>query len=91
MRRKVAKSNAQYTDRHHIRTSASPTNMRLTKRGKTRLAKWYVPYSDEEKIKLKGEVRTSQFSPLSHLASPSAPSPFSKTPSDSPLLSRSTA
>jgi len=25
-------------------------------RGKTRLAKWYVPYSDEEKIKLKGEV-----------------------------------
>lgn len=31
----------------------------LTKvrRGKTRLAKWYVPYSDDEKIKLKGEVR----------------------------------
>ncbi|KAI2471052.1 clathrin adaptor complex small chain-domain-containing protein [Annulohypoxylon bovei var. microspora] len=25
-------------------------------KGKTRLAKWYVPYSDEEKIKLKGEV-----------------------------------
>lgn len=25
-------------------------------RGKTRLAKWYVPYSDDEKIKLKGEV-----------------------------------
>jgi AP-2 complex subunit sigma-1 len=26
-------------------------------RGKTRLAKWYAPYSDEEKVKLKGEVR----------------------------------
>ena len=26
------------------------------KRGKTRLAKWYSPYSDEEKVKLKGEV-----------------------------------
>lgn len=26
-------------------------------RGKTRLAKWYVPYTDDEKIKLKGEVR----------------------------------
>ncbi len=25
-------------------------------RGKTRLAKWYAPYNDEEKIKLKGEV-----------------------------------
>ncbi|KAG2014572.1 hypothetical protein GB937_006534 [Aspergillus fischeri] len=25
-------------------------------RGKTRLAKWYAPYSDEEKVKLKGEV-----------------------------------
>ncbi|KAI0815948.1 AP-2 complex subunit sigma [Xylaria sp. FL0064] len=25
-------------------------------RGKTRLAKWYVPYTDDEKIKLKGEV-----------------------------------
>ncbi|EKV08561.1 AP-2 complex subunit sigma [Penicillium digitatum PHI26] len=26
------------------------------RQGKTRLAKWYSPYSDEEKIKLKGEV-----------------------------------
>lgn len=26
------------------------------RRGKTRLAKWYAPYNDEEKIKLKGEV-----------------------------------
>ncbi|CAN9449467.1 unnamed protein product [Alternaria alternata] len=26
------------------------------RQGKTRLAKWYAPYSDEEKIKLKGEV-----------------------------------
>ncbi|KAH0605872.1 uncharacterized protein H6S33_004329 [Morchella sextelata] len=25
-------------------------------RGKTRLAKWYAPYDDEEKVKLKGEV-----------------------------------
>ncbi|KAF1941742.1 Adaptor protein complex sigma subunit [Clathrospora elynae] len=28
------------------------------RQGKTRLAKWYAPYSDEEKVKLKGEVRT---------------------------------
>jgi hypothetical protein len=27
------------------------------RQGKTRLAKWYAPYSDEEKVKLKGEVR----------------------------------
>ncbi|KAI0544854.1 clathrin adaptor complex small chain-domain-containing protein [Xylaria curta] len=26
------------------------------RQGKTRLAKWYVPYTDDEKIKLKGEV-----------------------------------
>jgi AP-2 complex subunit sigma-1 len=26
------------------------------RQGKTRLAKWYAPYSDEEKVKLKGEV-----------------------------------
>lgn len=26
------------------------------RQGKTRLAKWYAPYTDEEKIKLKGEV-----------------------------------
>ncbi|SAM03369.1 hypothetical protein [Absidia glauca] len=26
------------------------------RQGKTRLAKWYVPYEDEEKVKLKGEV-----------------------------------
>ncbi|KAA8626444.1 APS2 Clathrin adaptor complex small subunit [Pyrenophora tritici-repentis] len=25
------------------------------RQGKTRLAKWYAPYSDEEKVKLKGE------------------------------------
>ena len=29
----------------------------LDSRGKTRLAKWYAPYNDEEKVKLKGEVR----------------------------------
>ncbi|KAL4723132.1 AP-2 complex subunit sigma [Fusarium chlamydosporum] len=28
----------------------------MTLRGKTRLAKWYAPFSDEQKIKLKGEV-----------------------------------
>ncbi|KAF7502332.1 AP-2 complex subunit sigma [Endocarpon pusillum] len=26
------------------------------RQGKTRLAKWYAPYTDEEKLKLKGEV-----------------------------------
>ncbi|KND92923.1 AP-2 complex subunit sigma [Tolypocladium ophioglossoides CBS 100239] len=26
------------------------------RQGKTRLAKWYAPYSDEQKVKLKGEV-----------------------------------
>jgi AP-2 complex subunit sigma-1 len=26
------------------------------RQGKTRLAKWYVPYEDDEKAKLKGEV-----------------------------------
>jgi len=45
-------------------------------RGKTRLAKWYAPYNDEEKIKLKGEVRPPFLPPppiLSlHLASPRA-------------------
>jgi AP-2 complex subunit sigma-1 len=29
------------------------------RQGKTRLAKWYAPYTDEEKIKLKGEVTNS--------------------------------
>ena len=33
------------------------------RQGKTRLAKWYAPYTDEEKVKLKGEVFTS-FLPL---------------------------
>lgn len=28
------------------------------RQGKTRLAKWYAPYTDEEKVKLKGEVRS---------------------------------
>jgi hypothetical protein len=44
-------------------------------RGKTRLAKWYAPYNDEEKIKLKGEVSPPFLPPpiLSlHLASPRA-------------------
>ncbi|KGM92698.1 AP-2 complex subunit sigma [Paracoccidioides brasiliensis Pb18] len=34
------------------------TDRKLTdaERGKTRLAKWYAPYNDDEKVKLKGEV-----------------------------------
>ncbi|CAI4210712.1 unnamed protein product [Parascedosporium putredinis] len=31
------------------------------RQGKTRLAKWYAPYSDDEKIKLKGEKYQSNF------------------------------
>ena len=34
--------------------------MSLNYRGKTRLAKWYAPYNDEEKVKLKGEVRQTR-------------------------------
>ena len=30
------------------------------RQGKTRLAKWYAPYTDEEKVKLKGEVLPRQ-------------------------------
>lgn len=41
----------------------------LPLRGKTRLAKWYQPYSDEEKIKLKGEVRSPLIRPP-HTAAP---------------------
>jgi hypothetical protein len=52
---------------HQLRTSTN----RNPSRGKTRLAKWYVPYSDDEKIKLKGEVCLSQFP----LATPPLPSP----------------
>ena len=29
------------------------------RQGKTRLAKWYAPYTDEEKVKLKGEVSSN--------------------------------
>lgn len=39
-------------------------NKSCERRGKTRLAKWYSPYSDDEKVKLKGEVRIYQPSPL---------------------------
>jgi hypothetical protein len=35
------------------------------RQGKTRLAKWYAPYTDEEKIKLKGEVTTPTIPPTS--------------------------
>jgi len=51
----------------------SPANHLPPSRGKTRLAKWYVPYSDDEKIKLKGEVRHPPQSP-SH-PPPNTPSP----------------
>jgi AP-2 complex subunit sigma-1 len=34
----------------------SRRKLTIPSRGKTRLAKWYAPYNDEEKIKLKGEV-----------------------------------
>lgn len=37
-------------------SSSKLTVARSLRRGKTRLAKWYNPYSDDEKIKLKGEV-----------------------------------
>lgn len=43
-------------------------------RGKTRLAKWYVPYSDDEKIKLKGEVRKGATLPPSPGRPPGCPS-----------------
>lgn len=34
------------------------------RQGKTRLAKWYAPYTDEEKVKLKGEVRDATLARL---------------------------
>ena len=41
------------------------------RQGKTRLAKWYAPYTDEEKVKLKGEVcRTLEPLHLSELLPP---------------------
>jgi hypothetical protein len=39
-------------------------NKLTSRRGKTRLAKWYAPYNDEEKIKLKGEVSPPAPPPL---------------------------
>ncbi|RHZ56644.1 hypothetical protein CDV55_103033 [Aspergillus turcosus] len=41
-----------------VRTSTAPAtpDSPANRQGKTRLAKWYAPYSDEEKVKLKGEV-----------------------------------
>lgn len=41
------------------------------RQGKTRLAKWYAPYTDEEKVKLKGEA--SQSHPIRYLAHPNIP------------------
>ena len=48
----------------------------LLLRGKTRLAKWYSPYGDEEKIKIKGEVRLN----------PSRPFPFPFPSKSLPIL-----
>lgn len=45
-------------------TTQFANSRHLIRRGKTRLAKWYVPYDDDEKIKLKGEVRASHLSIL---------------------------
>jgi AP-2 complex subunit sigma-1 len=36
------------------------------RQGKTRLAKWYAPYTDEEKVRLKGEVCSIQFPSTTH-------------------------
>lgn len=64
-----------------IEEREADTGMR---RGKTRLAKWYAPYNDEEKIKLKGEVCYSFFSSSLHFFPSALPS---STPSNrhSPL------
>lgn len=37
------------------------------RQGKTRLAKWYAPYTDEEKVKLKGEVRNNKKPSVQHV------------------------
>ena len=47
--------NRQYVPRPRLRTSFHSLTA-LPYRGKTRLAKWYSPYNDDEKIKLKGEI-----------------------------------
>jgi hypothetical protein len=69
----VLYSNTEPTVRSNTYASAPMSNCDancLRNRGKTRLAKWYVPYSDDEKIKLKGEVRAPShlpsLSPFSH-------------------------
>ena len=51
-------------------------------RGKTRLAKWYAPYNDEEKVKVKGEVCPSV---------PSSPQPSTRVTHLTNPQSRSTA
>lgn len=38
------------------RSSNADALLFTIRRGKTRLAKWYAPYTDEEKVKVKGEV-----------------------------------
>lgn len=47
-------------NRQCVSPSPGPTNQPQTNprpcRGKTRLAKWYSPYNDDSKIKLKGEI-----------------------------------
>jgi AP-2 complex subunit sigma-1 len=40
----------------HPNPNPNPNLLTPSSRGKTRLAKWYAPYTDADKIKLKGEV-----------------------------------
>lgn len=47
----VSRQCPSLTSRESTVDTLSPPN-----RGKTRLAKWYSPYTDDDKIKLKGEV-----------------------------------
>ncbi|KAK2786048.1 AP-2 complex subunit sigma [Onygenales sp. PD_12] len=54
----LASSASKATDRTVEPTSTTTSKAERMKRlfGKTRLAKWYAPYNDDEKVKLKGEV-----------------------------------
>lgn len=49
----ILHSDTEPAVRIHFRLCATAN---LDSRGKTRLSKWYSPYNDDEKIKLKGEI-----------------------------------
>ena len=49
-------SSSSKTGSKHTPPPSHPPILNPYLRGKTRLAKWYAPYNDEEKIKLKGEI-----------------------------------